>query len=56
MQNDNACVNLHDNCGNNVLIYFYTVLHDMMWINFVFTWLKYDTFSIIQVLTRMVRQ
>ena len=56
MQNDNVCVNLHRNCRSNILMYFYTVLHDMIWINFVFTQLKYDTFSIIQVLTHMVRQ
>ena len=28
----------------------YITLHDLIWVNFVLSWLKYDIFSIIKVL------
>ena len=35
-----------------VIIYFYTIFHDLMWVTFEFIWLKCYTFSIIQAVMR----
>ena len=35
-------------------IYFYTILHGLMWVNFGLGWLKCDKFSITQVLMRLL--
>ena len=32
------------------IVYFYTILHDLIWVNFEFSWLDCGTFSIIQAL------
>ena len=35
-------------------MYFYTTLHDLIWLNFGLSWPKCDTFSIIQALMRVL--
>ena len=47
---NNVIINLHSYCNNHVFLQY---LLELIWVNFGLSWLKCDTFSIIQALMRV---